>query len=180
MKLDYSWSKVPDPLMGLFSNEITPAIKERFMREAVATALEAPTFPTVGAVIVKNGQIIARGYRDITFPSGTGYFVRTMHAEHVAIESANGEANGADIYTTLEPCHHRGARSGLVEILDPCATIIQRAGIKRAIIGLVDHKPEVIGVGIKKLLEHGIKVEFHYDGLEDQLKFLISNGKFIF
>ena len=99
--------------------------------------------PMVGAVVVKNGEIIAEGYHQQ---------YGGPHAEVFALESAGKEASGADIYVTLEPCSHYGKTP-------PCAQKIIDSGIKRAVVAVVDPNPEVAGRGIKMLKEAGIEVE---------------------
>lgn len=117
-----------------------------FMRRAVELAFkgsgQTSPNPTVGAVIVKNGKIIAEGYH-----KGAGL----PHAEINALRKAGKKANSADIYVTLEPCCHFGKTP-------PCTNAIIKAGIKRVFFGMKDPNPIVSGNGIKKLKKAGIKV----------------------
>ena len=99
--------------------------------------------PAVGAVIVKDGQII-----------GAGFHPRAglPHAEVYALEQAGAAARGADIYITLEPCSHVGRTP-------PCARALIAAGIRRAFVAVIDPDPRVSGAGISLLREAGITVE---------------------
>ncbi len=98
--------------------------------------------PMVGAVIVRDGQIVGEGYhRQAGKP----------HAEIEALRTAGATARGGDLYVTLEPCCHWG-RTG------PCTEAIINAGIKRVIIGATDPNPKVNGKGTRRLRSAGIEV----------------------
>ncbi|PUU88556.1 MAG: diaminohydroxyphosphoribosylaminopyrimidine deaminase / 5-amino-6-(5-phosphoribosylamino)uracil reductase [Halanaerobium sp.] len=99
--------------------------------------------PMVGAVVVKDGEIIGEGYHQQ---------YGGPHAEVFALEAAGEAARGAEIYVTLEPCSHYGKTP-------PCAQKVIDSGIKRAVIAMVDPNPEVAGRGIEMLKEAGIEVE---------------------
>jgi diaminohydroxyphosphoribosylaminopyrimidine deaminase/5-amino-6-(5-phosphoribosylamino)uracil reductase len=99
--------------------------------------------PAVGAVIVKDGVIVGRGW---TQPGGR------PHAEVEALKHAKRAAHGATLYCTLEPCSHTGKSP-------PCADAIIKAGIKRVVSALEDPNPEVAGQGHEKLRSKGIAVE---------------------
>jgi diaminohydroxyphosphoribosylaminopyrimidine deaminase/5-amino-6-(5-phosphoribosylamino)uracil reductase len=99
--------------------------------------------PAVGAVVVKDGVILARGW---TQASGR------PHAEIEALRRAKKTARGATIYVTLEPCSHNGKSP-------PCADAIIKAGIARVVSALEDPNPEVAGKGHDKLRTKGIAVE---------------------
>jgi diaminohydroxyphosphoribosylaminopyrimidine deaminase/5-amino-6-(5-phosphoribosylamino)uracil reductase len=99
--------------------------------------------PAVGAVIVKDGVILARGW---TQPGGC------PHAEVEALKRAKKVAQGATMYVTLEPCSHQGKTP-------PCADAIVKAGIARVVSALEDPNPEVKGKGHEKLRAKGIAVE---------------------
>ena len=96
----------------------------------------------VGAVVVKNGEVIGRGYHK---------FFGDPHAEVYALEDAGKEAEGAAIYVTLEPCSHYGKTP-------PCAKKIIDMGIKKCFIGSSDPNPKVAGRGVAMLKEAGIEV----------------------
>ncbi|ACX53061.1 riboflavin biosynthesis protein RibD [Ammonifex degensii KC4] len=119
---------------------------EFFMRRALELALKArgrtSPNPMVGAVLVKEGRVIAEGYhRRAGMP----------HAEIEALRAAGEEARGATLYVNLEPCCHVG-RTG------PCTEAIIAAGIKRVVVAMEDPNPLVAGKGIKILREAGLEV----------------------
>ncbi len=99
--------------------------------------------PAVGAVVVKDGQILGRGW---TQPGGR------PHAETEALKRAGRAARGGTLYVTLEPCSHHGKTP-------PCVDAIIRAGIARVVSAYDDPNPEVAGQGYAKLRERGIGVE---------------------
>ncbi|MDY0151173.1 MAG: bifunctional diaminohydroxyphosphoribosylaminopyrimidine deaminase/5-amino-6-(5-phosphoribosylamino)uracil reductase RibD [Candidatus Cloacimonas sp.] len=118
-----------------------------YMKQAIRCAEKArgncSPNPFVGAVIVKDETIIARGW---TQSYGSD------HAEIHALKQAGAQANGADMYVTLEPCSHYGKTP-------PCALAVIAAGIKRVFIGITDPNPLVSGKGIKLLTEASIEVQ---------------------
>ena len=99
--------------------------------------------PMVGAVIVRDGEIIGEGWHEY---AGEG------HAEVNAIASVNDGCIGATIYVTLEPCNHHGRTP-------PCVEAILREGMSRVVIGAADNNPEAAG-GAKRLRENGVQVDF--------------------
>lgn len=99
--------------------------------------------PMVGAVVVKDGQIIGEGYH---------HRAGTPHAEVHALNQAGEQALGATLYVTLEPCSHFGRTP-------PCADAVIAAGIARVIMASLDPNPNVAGNGLKKLAAAGIEVE---------------------
>jgi diaminohydroxyphosphoribosylaminopyrimidine deaminase/5-amino-6-(5-phosphoribosylamino)uracil reductase len=108
--------------------------------------------PAVGAIIVKNGEVVGEGY---TQEPGNA------HAEIVALKNAGENAKDADLYVTLEPCCHYGRTP-------PCTDKIISAGIKKVFYGFLDPNPEVAGKGIEKLQEAGIEtVKENLNGLVD-------------
>ncbi|NOX35243.1 MAG: bifunctional diaminohydroxyphosphoribosylaminopyrimidine deaminase/5-amino-6-(5-phosphoribosylamino)uracil reductase RibD [Deltaproteobacteria bacterium] len=117
-----------------------------YMQKAVSLAWKAKGFtspnPCVGAVVVKDGNIVGKG-----FHRAAGL----AHAEVEAIDDAGPMASGATIYVTLEPCNHFGKTP-------PCTRKIIKAGIKKVVVGCKDPNPDVCGGGIKFLEENGIKV----------------------
>jgi len=98
--------------------------------------------PMVGALVVKEGRIIGKGYHR-RFGGN--------HAEVNAIEDAGQKAEGATLYVTLEPCCHYGKTP-------PCVERIIASGIKRVVIGTIDPNPMVNGRGVEILNQKGIKV----------------------
>ena len=121
-------------------------INEKYMRMAIELAKKGAGAvnpnPMVGAVVVKNGEVIGRGYHK---------FFGGSHAEVYALEEAGKEAEGATIYVTLEPCSHYGKTP-------PCAKKIIDMGIKKCFIGSSDPNPKVAGKGVAMLKEAGIEV----------------------
>src|ERR1700728_5095949 len=99
--------------------------------------------PAVGAVIVKDGAIVGRGW---TQPGGR------PHAEVEALRRAGDAARGATLCVTLEPCSHFGKSP-------PCADAIIAAGIGRVVSALEDPNPEVAGAGHARLRAAGLTVE---------------------
>jgi diaminohydroxyphosphoribosylaminopyrimidine deaminase / 5-amino-6-(5-phosphoribosylamino)uracil reductase len=99
--------------------------------------------PAVGAVVVKDGVIVGRGW---TQPGGR------PHAEREALMRAGEAARGATLYATLEPCSHFGKSP-------PCTEAIIAAGITRVISAIEDPNPEVAGQGHAKLRAAGIAVD---------------------
>lgn len=99
--------------------------------------------PCVGAIIVKNDQIIATG---VHVKAGS------VHAEVDAINKTHQELEGADLYVTLEPCNHYGKTP-------PCTDLIIKSGIKRVIVATPDPNPLVSGRGILALKDAGLVVE---------------------
>lgn len=117
------------------------------MAEALAlarrgTALASPN-PMVGAVIVRDGEIVGRGFHT---------WEGLKHAEIIALEEAGEQARGATIYVTLEPCSHTG-RTG------PCADALIAAGIARAVVASEDPNPLVAGGGLRRMRASAITVE---------------------
>lgn len=104
--------------------------------------------PPVGAVLVKNGRLLATGYH-----AKAG----CAHAEMVALKKAGRRAQGATLYVTLEPCNHQGRTP-------PCTEAIWAAKISRVVIGTRDPNPQVKGRGLLALKKHRIKVAFALQG----------------
>lgn len=123
------------------------ALDRRFMQLALTLGHRglgrtAPN-PAVGAVIVKDGVIVGRGW---TQPGGR------PHAEPEALAQAGEAARGATLYVTLEPCSHVGKSP-------PCADAIIAAGISRVVSAIEDPNPQVAGQGHAKLRAAGIVVD---------------------
>lgn len=118
-----------------------------YMRQAVAlarrgTGWTAPN-PLVGAVVVKDGKVIGRGYH-----ARCG----GLHAERAALADCTASPRGATMYVTLEPCCHQGRQP-------PCTQAILDAGITRVVVGSDDPNPLVAGKGLNILRAHGVQVE---------------------
>lgn len=119
---------------------------KRFMQRAIELArrgegLVAPN-PMVGAVLVRNSEIVGEGYH---------IFANIKHAEVVALENAGERAHGATLFCSLEPCCHYGRTP-------PCTDALIAAGITRAVIAVPDPDPRVSGRGIEQLRTAGIDV----------------------
>ncbi len=99
--------------------------------------------PAVGAVVWNNGRVVSEGWHD-EFGG--------PHAEVNALKEAGGEAKGATLYITLEPCSHHGKTP-------PCTEAIVRAGVTRVVAATRDPHPEAKG-GAEFLREAGVEVEF--------------------
>ncbi|MBZ9791884.1 bifunctional diaminohydroxyphosphoribosylaminopyrimidine deaminase/5-amino-6-(5-phosphoribosylamino)uracil reductase RibD [Rhizobium sp. 3T7] len=119
----------------------------RFMQEAIRLGLlhlgQTSTNPSVGCVIVRDGQIVGRG---VTAVGGR------PHAEPQALAGAGDLARGATAYVTLEPCSHHGKTP-------PCAEALIAYGVGRVVISVTDPDPRVSGRGIAMLRDAGIEVE---------------------
>lgn len=113
------------------------------MRQALAQAESRKGFtapnPAVGAVLVKNHQVIA---------SGTHWQAGMMHAEVDALAKTT-QAFGSTLFVTLEPCCHHGKTP-------PCVEAILKAGIVRVVYGSLDPNPRVAGRGIRQLQAAGV------------------------
>lgn len=99
--------------------------------------------PCVGAVVVREGLLIAKGYHK---QAGT------PHAEINALKAAGEKARGATLYVTLEPCNHTGRTP-------PCTEAILSSGIKRVVVGMPDPNPHVAGGGAGFLGSRGVSVD---------------------
>jgi len=126
---------------------MSKAADQRFMQLALTLGRrgQGRTWPNpaVGAVVVKDGAIMGRGW---TQPGGR------PHAEPEALNRAGEAARGATLYVTLEPCSHVGKSP-------PCADAIIAAGIARVVSAIEDPNPEVAGQGHAKLRAAGIAVD---------------------
>lgn len=98
--------------------------------------------PLVGAVLVKDRQVVGQGYH-----ARAG----TPHAEVLALAKAGAAARGATLYVTLEPCCHQG-RTG------PCTEAVLAAGVTKVVIAMLDPNPLVAGGGVQRLKEAGVAV----------------------
>jgi diaminohydroxyphosphoribosylaminopyrimidine deaminase/5-amino-6-(5-phosphoribosylamino)uracil reductase len=118
----------------------------KYMKRAIELAKKGKGYtnpnPMVGAVIVKNGQIIGEGYHKK---------YGEAHAEVNAFNNATVDPKGATMYVTLEPCAHHGNTP-------PCAEKIVEKQIKKVVIGLVDPNPLVNHKGIEILEAAGVEV----------------------
>lgn len=122
---------------------------EAFMREAAALAEQgrwsAAPNPTVGAVLVRDGEIVAHGWHH-------AYGQNHAEVECLADAAARGiDPSACTLVVTLEPCNHHGKTP-------PCTEAVLAAGIRHVVIGLCDPNPEAAG-GAERLREAGVRVE---------------------
>src|SRR3954464_9706040 len=123
-------------------------LDEQYMRAALEQASHGIGFtspnPAVGAVVVRKGRIVSRGFH------------RKAGGPHAEIEAIRGLksptlARGATLYVTLEPCSTHGRTP-------PCVEAIIRAGVARVVVGAIDPNPRHKGKGLALLRRAGIKV----------------------
>jgi diaminohydroxyphosphoribosylaminopyrimidine deaminase/5-amino-6-(5-phosphoribosylamino)uracil reductase len=119
----------------------------RYLREALDLArkgdAQASPNPLVGAVLVRDGQAVGRGFHT---------WAGVKHGEILALEEAGERARGATLYINLEPCCHQG-RTG------PCTAALIQAGVARVVAAIEDPNPLVAGDGMRQLRAAGIRVE---------------------
>src|SRR5215472_16274622 len=118
-----------------------------YMREALdlarkGRALASPN-PMVGAVIVRDGEVVGRGFHT---------YAARDHAEIVALVQAGDKARGATMYLNLEPCSHQGRTP-------PCVDALIAAGIRKVVAPIADTNPLVAGQGFDRLREAGVEIE---------------------
>lgn len=114
------------------------------LREAKKGRYQTWKNPMVGAVIVKNDQILAKGHH---------IHYGQKHAERDAISKLTPEQLfNSTLYVTLEPCNHYGKQP-------PCSDLIVKSKIKRVVVGQIDPHKLVTGKGIAKLRANGIEVK---------------------
>lgn len=132
---------------------------ETYMRLALDLAQEqrglTGTNPAVGCVIVQDGRIIGQG---ATADGGR------PHGEAMALSSVLGDANGATVYVTLEPCAHFSRRG------PTCADSLIGAGISRLVCCLTDPDPRTAGNGFERLRQAGIQVDVGLLAREGQVQ----------
>lgn len=142
----------------------------RYMEIALALARQGRGYtspnPCVGAVVVKDGIIVGKGWH-----RGAGL----AHAEVEAINDAGEKADGGDIYVTLEPCNHVGKTPA-------CTKKIIKAGIRRVVVGASDPNPFVSGGGIDFLRSQGLEVKTSVltdqcERVIEDFSWYVKNGK---
>ncbi len=99
--------------------------------------------PRVGCVIVREGRVVAEGWHRRA---------GDLHAEAEALALAGGDARGATLYVTLEPCCHHGKTP-------PCSRALIASGVRRVVAAMQDPNPAVAGKGLAELKQAGIQVE---------------------
>ncbi|MGQ9704731.1 MAG: bifunctional diaminohydroxyphosphoribosylaminopyrimidine deaminase/5-amino-6-(5-phosphoribosylamino)uracil reductase RibD [Actinomycetota bacterium] len=118
----------------------------RYMRLALSLAARGRGMthpnPMVGAVVVRDGEVVGKGYHRGPF---------TPHAEAVALAEAGERSRGATLYVSLEPCNHHGRTP-------PCTEAVLEAGVARVVVAAPDPNPAVKGGGAERLRSAGIEV----------------------
>ncbi len=99
--------------------------------------------PMVGAVVVRDGEVVGRGYHRCP---------GDLHAERLALQDAGDVARGATLYVNIEPCSHQGRTP-------PCVDAVLEAGIVRVVVSTADPDPRVSGGGFEALCAAGVTVE---------------------
>lgn len=119
---------------------------EHFMRMALGLAARgagrvAPN-PMVGAVLVRDGQVLAKGWHRAAGMD---------HAEVEALAAVDFKADGCDLYVNLEPCCHHGRTP-------PCTDSVAESEVRRVFVAMIDPNPVVSGNGVKELRKRGVEV----------------------
>lgn len=152
----------------MFNGAVMDYMKQAISLAKLASGQVSPN-PAVGAIVVKDGEIVGQGY---TQPPGS------WHAEIVALRQAAEKARGGVLYVTLEPCSHFGRTP-------PCAEAIAAAGISEVHLAMTDPNPLVCGKGTDKLDREGIRVyvgEYEQEAREineSYLKFITTGLPFV-
>jgi pyrimidine deaminase RibD-like protein len=146
-----------------------PDLDRRFEEMAIqearqSVAEDGRAHPKVGAVVVKDGEVVSKAHRGET-PKG--------HAEFIALEGKLSDdlVAGSTVYTTLEPCTTR------THPKIPCAQRLIERRVGRVFIGMLDPNPEIRGLGIQALNDAGIETQFFPRDLQSQIEEL--NREFI-
>jgi diaminohydroxyphosphoribosylaminopyrimidine deaminase / 5-amino-6-(5-phosphoribosylamino)uracil reductase len=125
---------------------MNPTEDSDYMRMALELAARGAGYvapnPMVGAVVVRDGRVVGRGYHQA---------VGGPHAEVHAIDDAGDRARGGTLYVTLEPCNHQGRTP-------PCTRKILEAGIRKVVVAVDDPNPDVAGGGNAYLRGRGVQV----------------------
>src|SRR5438132_2557569 len=114
----------------------------RALRLAARAAGRTSPNPLVGAIVVRDGEVVGEGYH---------HAAGEPHAEVLALEKAGAAARGGTLYTNLEPCAHTGRTP-------PCVTAIKQAGVARVVAAMRDPDPRTNGKGFRVLRDAGIAV----------------------
>ena len=153
----------------MFNGSVMDYMKQALSLAKLASGQVSPN-PAVGAIVVKDGEIVGQGY---TQPPGS------WHAEIVALRQAAEKARGGVLYVTLEPCSHHAKRT------PPCAEAIAAAGISEVHMAMTDPNPLVCGKGTDRLNREGIRVyvgEYEQEAREineSYLKFITTGLPFV-
>jgi diaminohydroxyphosphoribosylaminopyrimidine deaminase/5-amino-6-(5-phosphoribosylamino)uracil reductase len=115
----------------------------RALRLAARAAGRTSPNPMVGALVVRNGEIVGEGFH---------HAAGEPHAEVNALANAGAAARGATLYTNLEPCAHHGRTP-------PCVDAIREAGVERVVVAMRDPDPRTDGKGMRALRAAGVDVD---------------------
>lgn len=156
-----AWRQKMNELFPRGENLILTGITRAIEAAGKCVSEDDKIHPKVGAVIIKEGEIVCEAYRGENKPGD--------HAEYTAlIDKCEGnDLTGATMITTLEPCtsrrHGRDAKK-------PCALHIIDSGIRKVIIGMPDPNPEIRGKGILYLLNKKVEVELFPSKYQEQAR----------
>ena len=114
---------------------------QRALELAAAADGRAYPKPTIGAVVVADGEVVGEGATEVD----------GRHGEVVALAAAGERARGATLYVTMEPCAHHGTTP-------PCIDAVLAAGVGQVVAGSLDPNPEA-GGGLERLRERGVEIE---------------------
>lgn len=140
--LGQSGISVDIPAQEMVGSEFDSRIMQRCIELARRALGRTSPNPLVGAVVVKDGEIVGEGFHPRA---------GEPHAEVFALKAAGDSARGATIYVSLEPCNHYGRTP-------PCSEGLINAGVSKVVVGMVDPNPLVAGGGIARLRAAGIEV----------------------
>ncbi len=144
--LNYTQMRSPlgsdSPVKTIVGSDFDARMMQRCLELARRALGRTSPNPLVGAVIVKDGEIIGEGFHPRA---------GEPHAEVFALRAAGDVADGATIYVNLEPCNHYGRTP-------PCSQGLITAGVAKVVVGMVDPNPLVAGGGIARLRAAGIEV----------------------
>ncbi len=134
--------KSNSPAKEQLGSDFDRAMMQRCLELARRALGRTSPNPLVGAVIVKDGEIVGEGFHPRA---------GEPHAEVFALKAAGDRASGATAYVNLEPCNHYGRTP-------PCSEALVKAGVAKVVVGMVDPNPLVAGGGIARLQAAGIEV----------------------
>jgi diaminohydroxyphosphoribosylaminopyrimidine deaminase/5-amino-6-(5-phosphoribosylamino)uracil reductase len=130
------------PAVTVFSELDREAMQHALTLAARGLTTTDPN-PRVGCVIAQGARIVGEGWHERAGEA---------HAEVAALAAAGGQAAGATVYVTLEPCSHHGRTP-------PCVEALLHAGVARVVFAAVDPNPQVNGRGAAALRDGGVEVE---------------------
>ena len=118
------------------------------MKLAIEEHLKCSEYPRVGAIVAKDGKILATGFRG-ELPK--------IHAERIALEKLEpSDRLGSTVYTTLEPCVNLHDDQSIAS----CADLLIESGVNKVVIGVLDPNGTIYSQGYRKLLENNVNVSF--------------------